>query len=69
MAMVTSDGAEEFVRFVKDEFYAKRPTDGRSIDQLVFATNPSEGACVYVTTPQDDVQDRGFDGLPSLVHL
>lgn len=50
VAMVSSTGADEFVEFVKERFYATRATGGRNVDQLIFATNPSEGArCVPVT--------------------
>lgn len=67
MVMVSSTGANEFIKFVKDRFFTKRVTDGKNIDQLIFATNPSEGACMYFTP-----SDCGIEGrtrLPTLVHL
>lgn len=66
VVMVPSEGADEFVRFVTDRFYAKRSTEGKSINQLIFATDPSEGACMYVTPSE------GFEttsDLPNLVNL
>lgn len=68
VAMVPSDGTDEFVKSVRDQYYANRDTCGKRIDQLVFATSPSEGACcvhVKTTNISDDISDH----LPSLVHL
>lgn len=66
VAMVSSTSADDFVKLVKDQFYAKRVTDGKPIDKLIFTTNPSEGACMYVT-PSDKFGET-FE-LPVLVHL
>ncbi|KAE9545109.1 hypothetical protein AGLY_000652 [Aphis glycines] len=68
VAMVSSDVTERFVRSVRDQYYANRETCGKHIDQLVFATSPSEGACcIHVKTTS--ISDGISDHLPSLVHL
>ncbi|XP_025408259.1 N-acetylgalactosamine kinase isoform X2 [Sipha flava] len=67
VVMVSSEGADDFVKFVKDEFYAKRTTCGKSVDQLIFATNPSEGACMYATPSSDHIGET--PNLPALGHF
>ncbi|XP_029344365.1 N-acetylgalactosamine kinase [Acyrthosiphon pisum] len=68
VVMVPSDGAEEFVKSVRDQYFSNRETCGRRIDELVFATSPSEGACcVHVKTTS--ISDGIADQLPALVHL
>lgn len=67
VVMVSSDGADEFVRSVRDEYYANRETRGRGIDQLVFATSPSEGACCFHV--KTSIGDEISDHLPALVYL
>jgi len=68
VAMVSSDVTERFVRSVRDQYYANRETCGKHMDQLVFATSPSEGACcIHVKTTS--ISDGISDHLPSLVHL
>jgi len=66
--MVPSDGTEKFVKSVRDQYYSTRETCGKRIDELVFATSPSEGAsCVIVktTSASEGITDR----LPTLAHL
>ncbi|VVC32165.1 Hypothetical protein CINCED_3A006367 [Cinara cedri] len=62
VAMVPSAGAEEFVKFVKDQFYSKRNAD----EKCMFTTNPSEGACAYLKP--SEVHD-GTSEFPTLVRL
>jgi len=66
VVMVPSFGADEFVKFMKDQFYMKRATEGNNINQLIFATNPSDGACMYVS-PSEDL-NRTTD-LPNIAYL
>jgi len=68
VVMVPSDDAERFVKSVRDQYYSNRKTCGKRIDELVFATSPSEGACcVHVKTIS--ISDGITDQLPALVHL
>ncbi|VVC25844.1 Hypothetical protein CINCED_3A016918 [Cinara cedri] len=61
VAMVPSASADEFVEFVKDQFYSKRNFD----EKCIFATNPSEGACAYLPSEAQD----GTPEFSKLVHL
>jgi len=63
--MAPSSGVDELVRFVKEWFYANRPAaDGKDVDQLIFVTDPSEGArCTPVAT------SAGDPDLPTLAHF
>lgn len=68
VVMVPSDGAEGFVRSIRDQYYSNRETCGKRIDELVFATSPSEGACCVHVKPTS-ISDKITDQLPALVHL
>jgi len=65
VVMAPSTGADELVKFVKERFYANRPAaDGKDVDQLIFTTDPSEGACCTHVAPS-----AGGPDLPTLAHF
>lgn len=66
--MVPSADADRFVKFLTKEFYSKRSTYGKNIEQLIFTTSPSEGACMFVSR-SDYFNDLENQNLPAITQL
>ncbi|XP_050432803.1 N-acetylgalactosamine kinase isoform X2 [Adelges cooleyi] len=49
VVIVASSEAQSFIKFIKEQFYSKKSVEEKRLNQVIFATNPSEGTCVYVS--------------------
>ncbi|VVC32159.1 Hypothetical protein CINCED_3A020885 [Cinara cedri] len=54
VAMVPSVGVDEFIEFIKDQFYAKKNTGAKCFAELIFVANPSEGASLFLAPNYTD---------------
>lgn len=47
IALTTADKAQNYIKALKEEFYAKKEVTG-DFDDIVFVTEPGGGAVVYL---------------------
>jgi len=48
VALTTDDHVERFIQTVKEQFFADNPqVAGRKMENLIFATQPGQGAQIF----------------------